>query len=143
MIDLVAFGELDEHRRHPAEHRHRHRSGPDPTKSPTRLPRSPATVPGVAALAAELPPPEPSPARSNISVVLATAQPLFLPPIIASSPHAGVGEEDLVEHRATGHLPQRADVDARLVHVDREVGDALVLGHVGSVRAISMPMSAT
>ena len=42
-------------------------------------------MPGVAALAAALPPPEPRPARSNISVVLATAQPLFMPPIIASS----------------------------------------------------------
>ena len=31
---------------------------------------------------------------------------------------AGVGEEHLVEHRAAGHLPQRADLDAGLVHVE-------------------------
>ena len=45
--------------------------------------------------------------------------------------HAGVGHEHLVEQRPAGHLAQRADVDAVLVHVHREVGDALVLGHVG------------
>ena len=45
--------------------------------------------------------------------------------------HANVGEEHLVEHRAAGHLLQRADVDTGLVHVAHEVGDALVLGHVG------------
>ena len=44
---------------------------------------------------------------------------------------AHVGHEDLVEQGPTGHLAQRADVDARLVHVDGEVGDALVLRHVG------------
>ena len=38
-------------------------------------------MPGVAALAAACPPPEPRPARSFISVVLATAQPLLSPPI--------------------------------------------------------------
>jgi hypothetical protein len=45
--------------------------------------------------------------------------------------HPGVGEEDLVEHGVAGHLAQRADLDARLVHVDGEPGDALVLGHLG------------
>ena len=44
---------------------------------------------------------------------------------------AGVAEEDLVEHGVAGHLHQRADLDAGLVHVDGELGDALVLGHVG------------
>ena len=31
---------------------------------------------------------------------------------------AGLVEEHLVEHRVAGHLPQRADLDAGLVHVD-------------------------
>ena len=39
----------------------------------------------------------------------------------------GVGEEHLAEHRVAGHLAQRADLDAGLVHVEREPGDALVL----------------
>ncbi len=55
-----------------------------PTKSPTRLSRCPATVPGNAALAAAWPPPAPSPARSNARVVLVTAQPLLRSPISAS-----------------------------------------------------------
>ncbi len=38
-----------------------------------------------------------------------------------------IGEEHLVEGRATGHLLQRAYLDALLVHVDDEVGDAAVL----------------
>ena len=42
-------------------------------------------MPGVAAPAAALPPPEPRPARSFMSVVLATAQPLFRPPMSALS----------------------------------------------------------
>ena len=42
-------------------------------------------MPGVAALAAAWPPPEPRLARSFMSVVLATAQPLLSPPISALS----------------------------------------------------------
>ena len=45
--------------------------------------------------------------------------------------HAAVGHEDLVEQRPTRHLAQRADVDAGLVHLDGEVGDAPMLRHVG------------
>ena len=41
--------------------------------------------------------------------------------------HHRVGEEHLVEGGAAVHLLERAHVDARLVHVDDEVGDALVL----------------
>ena len=41
--------------------------------------------------------------------------------------HAGVGQEDLVERRVAVHLPQRADLDARLVHREGEVRDAPVL----------------
>ena len=44
---------------------------------------------------------------------------------------ADVGEVDLVELGVTGHLAQRPHLDARLVHVDDEVGEPLVLGRVG------------
>ena len=42
----------------------------------------------------------------------------------------GVGEEHLVELGLAGELAQRADLDAGLVHVQAEVGEAGVLGHV-------------
>ena len=45
------------------------------------------------------------------------------------NPH--IGEEDLVEVRATRELPQRSHVDAGRAHVETEVGDPLVLRHVG------------
>ena len=45
--------------------------------------------------------------------------------------HAGVVHEDLVELAVTGHVPQGANLDAGLAHVDAEERDALVLGHVG------------
>ena len=41
-----------------------------------------------------------------------------------------VVEEDLVEDRVAGRLAQRPDVDAVAGHVDEEVGDAPVRGHV-------------
>ena len=40
-------------------------------------------------------------------------------------------EEHLVEVHLAGEVPQRADVDADLVQVDQEVGDAAPLRHVG------------
>ncbi len=43
---------------------------------------------------------------------------------------AGVGHVDLVELRLAGHLAQRPGLDTGSVHVDDEVGQALVLGHV-------------
>ena len=43
---------------------------------------------------------------------------------------AGVGEVDLVELGLPGQLAQRSGLDAWAVHVDDEVGQALVLGHV-------------
>ena len=55
----------------------------------------------------------------------------------------GVVEEHLVEQRAPGHLPQRADGHARLVEAEREPRDARVLGTSKSVRAKSMPESAS
>src|SRR5919202_189268 len=45
--------------------------------------------------------------------------------------HADIGEEDFGELRAAGDLLQRAHLDARAVHVQDEVGDALVLGDAG------------
>ena len=41
--------------------------------------------------------------------------------------HPHVGEEHLAEVRRAGHLPERAHLDARRVHVDEEVGDPAVL----------------
>jgi hypothetical protein len=40
--------------------------------------------------------------------------------------HADVGEEDLVELRVAGDLPQRPHLDAVGVHVHQQVGEALV-----------------
>src|SRR4029453_18308628 len=45
--------------------------------------------------------------------------------------HARVREEPLAEQRPPRHLAQRAHLDAGLVHLDREVRDALVLRRVG------------
>ena len=42
--------------------------------------------------------------------------------------HHDVGEEDLVELRAAGHLAQRPDLDAGQAHVEQEERDAAVLG---------------
>uniref|UniRef100_A0A6J7PY10 Unannotated protein n=1 Tax=freshwater metagenome TaxID=449393 RepID=A0A6J7PY10_9ZZZZ len=53
------------------------------TKSPTARSRLFATVPGIATPKFP-PPPLPIEARSNVSVVLATAHPLFSPPITMS-----------------------------------------------------------
>ena len=128
---LVALGQVDQHRR--PSRRSRHRRHPSGADRRSRRPASRGRRPPCRAS-----PRSPRrchhrsrgrPARTS-SVVLATAQPLFLPPIIAVVGDAGVGEEHLVEHRPAGHLLQRADVDAGLVHVDGEVADALVLRHV-------------
>ena len=42
----------------------------------------------------------------------------------------GVGEEHLVERGMAVHLPERMDLHAGLLHVEDEVGEPLVLGHV-------------
>ena len=44
---------------------------------------------------------------------------------------ARVGEVDLVELGLPCHLAQRPGLDACAVHVDHEVGQSLVLGHIG------------
>ena len=69
--------------------------------------------------------------RSNPSVVMATFQPLFTPADDVVLRAADVGEEDLVELGGAVDLLDRADLDARLLHGDEEVGDAGVLGGVG------------
>src|ERR671924_342285 len=57
---------------------------------------------------------------------------------MAPEPRAGgpwppphVGHVDLVELGLAGDLPQRPDLDARGVHIDGEVGEALVLRCLG------------
>ena len=45
--------------------------------------------------------------------------------------YAHLGEEDLVEACAAGHLTQRANFDSGSLHVDDEAGEALVLGKIG------------
>src|SRR5213593_990038 len=55
-----------------------------------------------------------------------------LPPLVQATDEiapigAGVGHEDLGEERGAGDLPERADLDARLAHVEEEARDALVL----------------
>ena len=54
-----------------------------------------------------------------------------LPPLVDLTEAVGVGhhhvaQEDLVEVRAPGHLPQRADFDTGRVHVDHEGGEVPV-----------------
>ena len=79
-------------------------------------------------------PPEPEPdtiCRSLDSV--ACADP---PAVVDLADAVRVGdaravEEDLVELDLAGDLAQRSHLDAGLVHVEQEVGDALVLGRVG------------
>ena len=88
-------------------------------------------MPAMAALAAAWPAPDPRPARSKASVVLATAQPPLRSPMIASSPtRASVRNTSLNIARPVISRSGRTSMPG-LVHVDREVRDALVLGHVG------------
>ena len=53
------------------------------------------------------------------------------PPTRWASGIAGTVEEDLAEVDLAGDVAQRPDVDAGLVQVDQEVGDAAALGDVG------------
>ena len=68
--------------------------------------------------------------RSLARVVRASLHPPSTSPTTQSSGTKHV-EEDLVEQGRAGDLPQRPHLDPRRSHVDQEVGDALVLGHVG------------
>jgi hypothetical protein len=60
--------------------------------------------------------------------------------------HVGGGnhdirQKDLVEMGGPRDLAQRTDLDSGGVHVDEEIGDAVVLGDFGFVRAIRIPQS--
>ena len=68
--------------------------------------------------------------RSLASVVFATRQPSCSGPMRLLDRHLDVVEEDLVELALPGDLAQRADLDARRVHRDREHRDALVVRRV-------------
>ena len=79
-------------------------------------------------------PPEPEPDtiwRSPDSVALATFQPSPTSPTRWASGTRTAVEEHLVEVDLAGDVAQRPHLDAGLVEVDEEVGDALALGDVG------------
>ena len=69
--------------------------------------------------------------RSCASVVFATAQPWCSAADEVVVGHEHLVEEDLVELGVAGDLHERADLDARRLHVDDEVRDAPVLRRVG------------
>ncbi len=69
--------------------------------------------------------------RSCLSVVRETSQPSPRLPTIQSFGVLHVVQEDLVELRGAGHLLERPHVDAGLLHVDQQVGDAGVLLGLG------------
>ena len=81
--------------------------------------------------------------RSFISVVCATPPALAdrAEPVGVGDPH--VGQEDLVELGLAGDLAQRPDLHPGVGHVADEVGQPLVLGHAGSVRATRMAQRAS
>ena len=74
--------------------------------------------------------PNASVARSCMSVVIATFQPLPSPPTMFSSRDPGLLDEQLVELRLAGDLAERPDLDGVLVHVHQEVRQALVARRV-------------
>ena len=79
-------------------------------------------------------PPDPAPAtiwRSDESVASGDAPPVVHVADTLRVGDARVVEEHLVEVDVAGDVAQRPDLDARLVQVDEEVGDALALGDVG------------
>ena len=79
-------------------------------------------------------PPEPAPDtiwRSPDSVALATLQPSPTSPTRCASGTTRAVEEHLVEVDLAGDVAQRPHLDAGLVQVDEEVGDALALRDVG------------
>ena len=92
------------------------------TKSPARLSSCAAMLPGVAEPAAAEALVHQGRVRHGPSVAAATDDRVV--------EHLGVRQEHLVEQRMARHLDQRTHVDALLVHVEREPGDALVLRQV-------------
>ena len=69
--------------------------------------------------------------RSKRSVTLVTRQPSFSSPTRFVDRHPRLVEEHLAEVALAVERAHRADLDARLVHVEDEPGDALVLRRVG------------
>ena len=65
--------------------------------------------------------PKASVARSCMSVVMATAQPLPSPPTMFSCGDPRLLHEELVELGLAGDLAQRAHLDGVLLHVHEEV----------------------
>ena len=115
-----------------------HRRISSSLRAPVRSDSSIAFHTATASLAAPprrgLPPPaDPPPIadRSFISVVSEARQPSPSAPIRLASGTRHFGHVDLVELGLTGDLAQRAHLDALGVHVEREVGHALVLGKIG------------
>ena len=69
--------------------------------------------------------------RSKRSVTLVTRQPSFSVADAVGDRHAHLVEEHLAEVALAVDGPHRPDLDARLVHVEDQPGDALVLRRVG------------
>ena len=69
--------------------------------------------------------------RSKRSVTLVTRQPSFSSPTRFADRHPHVGEEHLAEVALAVDGPHRPHLDAGLVHVEDQPGDALVLRRVG------------
>ena len=129
--DAVLPGEVDHHRPGIAPLRIVARSVEAPARSrsitsPTVRSRSPAprliepARPGEAAAGDRV--------RSWSNVVWATAHPPLSSPMHPFGRDACLVEEHLAERVGTVHQLQRPDLDAGLIHVDQEVGDAAVLG---------------
>ena len=112
------------------------------TKSPARLSSWFAMVPGVAEPAAAEPPPLPSPERSCMSVVFATAQPLPRPPMMASSA-TFASDRNTSLNRAWPVISTsgRTSTPSWCMSNANQVMP-WCLGCSGSVRAMSMPRSA-
>ena len=98
-------------------------------KSPARLSSWPATVPGTAMATGTVPLPRWE--RSNIKRGVGHAPAVGDPADEGVVVDTSIGDEHLVEQCPARHLGQGADLDAGLVHVEREVRDALVLGQIG------------
>ena len=75
--------------------------------------------------------PPPMVVRSFMSVVIGDPPALADVADAVGVGHPHLGQVDLVELGLAGHLAQRPHLDAGRVHVEREVGQALVLGRLG------------
>ncbi len=73
----------------------------------------------------------PAPLRSNIRVVIATFQPSFSGADQVLLRHRDIFEKHLVEMPMAVQQHQRAHGDARRLHVDQQIADAVMLGRFG------------